>query len=93
MIRSALALLLSATQMTLPGRGTGGSHSRSLTPTVADDPAVTDRSTAGRAAAQSPISALIVGPGSSSTARSSSTATAIRSAPPRRTVPSLTSRS
>jgi len=28
MIRSALALLLSAMQMTLPGRGTGGSHSK-----------------------------------------------------------------
>ena len=64
MIRSALALLLSAMQMTLPGRGTGGSHSSSLTRTVAACRA--DRATAGPAAAQSPIRPLIVRPGSSS---------------------------
>ena len=85
MIRSALALLLSAMQMTLPGRGTGGSHSRSPAGTVRNG----SSSTAGR----SRISRCMVIPRSSRIARLSSSgqATTTRSAPSTRTVPSFIS--
>jgi hypothetical protein len=63
MIRSALALLLSATQMTLPGRGTGGSQVRLLTGTAAEAPSVTARSTTARDVAQSSIRLGTVRPG------------------------------
>ena len=63
MIRSTLALLLSATQMTLPGRGTGGSQVSSPTGTALRAPSVTARSTDPRAAAQSSIRSATVGPG------------------------------
>ena len=63
MIRSALALLFSATQMTLPGRGTGGSQVSSPTGTALRAPWVAARSTASLAAAQSSISSGTVRPG------------------------------